>query len=50
MEILLVKLDGFGRATATQIDKVLGEFIDPSSVLVTDTATNFIKLRPLSFK
>ena len=34
---------GRGRITATEIDEVLGEYIDTSALLCTDTATNYKK-------
>lgn len=34
---------GTGRVRAEEIDAVIGDFIDPSSLLCTDTATNYKK-------
>ena len=39
----LHKKTGTGRVRAEEIDAVIGDYIDPSSLLCTDTATNYKK-------
>lgn len=38
---ILSQVAGKGRVTATELDGVLGEYLDNSALLCTDTATNY---------
>lgn len=40
---MIARKGGTGRVKAEEIDAVIGEFIHPSSLLCTDTATNYKK-------
>jgi len=47
---IISRKNGFGRTTAYEIESVLGDFVEPTSILCTDTATNykkFAKMRKL---
>lgn len=40
---VIARKAGTGRVKAEEIDTVIGEYIHPSALLCTDTATNYIK-------
>lgn len=40
---MIARKGGTGRVRAEEIDAVIGEFIHPSALLCTDTATNYKK-------
>ena len=40
---VLAKVAGRGRVKAEEIDAAIGEYIEPTSLLCTDTATNYKK-------
>ncbi len=41
---MIARKAGTGRVKAEEIDAVIGEFIHPSALLCTDTATNYKKI------
>lgn len=43
MVVLFARKAGTGRVKAEEIDTVIGEYIHPSALLCTDTATNYKK-------
>jgi hypothetical protein len=42
---VIARKAGTGRVRAEEIDTVIGEYIHPSALLCTDTATNYKKVR-----
>ncbi|CAI8824999.1 hypothetical protein EMIT079MI2_230004 [Bacillus sp. IT-79MI2] len=44
---MIARKAGTGRVKAEEIDTVIGEYIHPSALLCTDTATNYKKFAKL---